>query len=183
VIPPFNLSGVLPPFVGPTPASPGGGSPYLTSMSEVVGRFATTMERSAILDGLLNYRAILSSLGISQGVQWIDGSFVEDVEITRGAPPRDIDIVTLAHRPASIASPAEWESFVSDHPEVFDAAQAKADFKCDAYYVDLGAEPMQMLEAAVYFHGLFSHQRVTSLWKGILAVPLASDDAAAHLFL
>jgi hypothetical protein len=152
-------------------------------MGDLVNRFATSAERGAILEGLLNYRAVLLNLGIDQGLQWIDGSFVEDVEGTRGAPPRDIDIVTLAHRPASIASPADWESFVLAHPEVFDSAQAKADFKCDAYYVDLDSSPMQMLEAAVYWHSLFSHQRVTSLWKGILAVPLVSNDAAAHLFL
>jgi len=30
-----------------------------------------------------------------------------------------------------------------------------------------------------YWYGLFSHQRETAVWKGMIELPLASDDEAA----
>jgi hypothetical protein len=66
-------------------------------MSEVVLRYGVTAERAAILTGLLDYRAALRNVGIMDGFQWLDGSFVEDVEAIRSRPPSDIDVVTFAH--------------------------------------------------------------------------------------
>jgi hypothetical protein len=68
-------------------------------MTALVQRFAASRERLDILRGLLEYRAALGAIGIVQGFQWLDGSFVEDVEVTKGRPPSDIDVVTLAYRP------------------------------------------------------------------------------------
>jgi len=50
------------------------------------------------------YRAALRDLGLN-GVQWINGSFCEDVERTRGRPPGDIDLVSLIVRPPTAQSP------------------------------------------------------------------------------
>ena len=152
-------------------------------MTQLVQRFGTTPERVGILNGLLAYRGVLSSLAISDGLQWLDGSFVEDVENKRGRPPGDIDIVTLARRPPTIATATDWEAFVDGHPEVFDPVQTKAEFKCDAYYIDLDLLPELVVGGVIYYFGLFSHQRVTSLWKGMIAVPLISDDDVAQLLL
>jgi hypothetical protein len=71
MIPPFNLSGVLPPFIGPSPVVPAGMSPYATTMTEIVGRLVITPERAALCRGLLAHRRDLRDLGITSGVQWI----------------------------------------------------------------------------------------------------------------
>lgn len=79
MIPPFTVSGVLPPFIGGDPTSFTGQAPYRTSMVEVVNRFSFSIERVAILEGLFDYRDKMRSLNV-KGYQWLDGSFVEDCE-------------------------------------------------------------------------------------------------------
>lgn len=110
MIPTFNISGVLPPFVGESPTVKAAMSPYLTTMSAIVGRFATSVERKKILAGLLAYRAALRNLGLVNGFQWIDGSFVEDIENTQNRPPADVDVVTFSSRPDIQAG--EWSRLV-----------------------------------------------------------------------
>jgi Family of unknown function (DUF6932) len=101
-IPPFNLDGVLPPFVGPH--GPGGDpqdmSPCGANPVEVVTRFATTVQRCEILKGWLGHRDALNRLGLSSGFQWLDGSFVEAKQ------PNDLDVVTFFRRPTSASSQA-----------------------------------------------------------------------------
>ncbi|MCJ2079045.1 hypothetical protein MKK68_25995 [Methylobacterium sp. E-016] len=181
MIPHFNLSLVIPPFVGADATDPDGMSPYEASMTEVVGRFGITAERAEILEGLLDYREELRRLGIVQGFQWIAGSFCENVEIIRNRPPGDVDIVTFAYR--HIADNAQWDAFFQGNPQVFDPYEAKQRFKTDAYYVDFGIEADFIVDATSYWSGLFSHQRNSHLWKGMLKVSLASDDAAARAML
>jgi hypothetical protein len=147
-------------------------------MVELVRRFATSPERAQILEGLLNYRDALRSIGVTSGYQWIDGSFVEDVETTRGRPPGDVDLVTVAHRP--ISDDAAWRALVVGNLHVFDPAVSKVRFKSDAYYIDLNKPPRLVVEDTVYFFGLFSHQKATFLWKGVLRIPLISDDHLAR---
>ena len=74
-------------------------SPYTVSLSEVIKRHATSEARVRILTGLLDFRADLRAVGINDGLQWLDGSFVEDVEGIRGRAPADMDLVTFAHLP------------------------------------------------------------------------------------
>jgi hypothetical protein len=83
MIPSMNTSMVLPPFVGAEPGNPAEMSPYRTTMVGVVERFAISLERIAILRGLLSYRDKLRELGLIDGHQWLDGSFVENVETIR----------------------------------------------------------------------------------------------------
>jgi hypothetical protein len=99
VIPAYNHSHVLPPFVGVDPTVRQGVSPYETTLSDLVDRFSTSPERAAILWGLLDYRAILNPLGIVSGYQWLSGSFTENIEALQARPPGDVDVVTVAHRP------------------------------------------------------------------------------------
>jgi hypothetical protein len=150
-------------------------------MTDLVQRFATSPERTTILEGLLNYRAALQAVGIAQGCQWIGGSFVEDAETNRGRPPIDIDLVTFAYRPN--VDDTAWLNLSNERGDLFDFNESKRKYRCDAYYVDLNIYPHLILSSVSYFYGLFSHQRVTSLWKGMITVPLVSDDAMARLLL
>ena len=181
MIPAFNVSGVLPPYVGDSPTVKAEMSPYQTTMTALVKRFATSPERIEILMGLIGYREKLRSLGLQDGFQWIDGSFVEQVELTRSRPPADVDVVTFARRPA--ITDEEWVNLAQANVQLFDQTAVKTQFKCDAYFVDLGINPALIVSDTRYWFGLFSHQRDTSLWKGMLAVPLDSDDIAAQQML
>jgi hypothetical protein len=110
MIPALTISGVLPPFIA-NPAVRGGTSPYLTSMSELATRFCTTQPRADLFRGLVRLRKELIAFGFTQGAQWIDGSFCEDVERNRGRPPADIDIVTLTVPPPQFADRAALATF------------------------------------------------------------------------
>ena len=175
MIPNFEASGVLPPFLGANPTKSAEQAPYKVSLDEFVEHFATSKERVNILEGFLNFRIQLKLKGITQGFQWLDGSFVEDVESVRGRPPKDIDIVTFASRPYGLDD-IGWRNFILNISLFFDANQSKAKYKCDHYYVDLQINPIALVSQTRYWFGLFSHQRATSLWKGMLEVELADDE-------
>lgn len=183
LIPDFNLSEVLPPFLGEKPTSRAQMSPYSCEMSDFAKRFNTSPQRTSILDGLLDYREALVKAGITEGFQWLDGSFVENVEVTRGRPPGDIDIVTFARRPVNSKADIDWRIFFQTNIALFDPKVTKAQYKCDAYFIDLDKKSEIIVDDSRYFFGLFSHQKVTALWKGMVRVPLESDDAAARLLL
>lgn len=183
MIPRFGPSGALPPYVGHSPTDPRGVSPYLTSMSEIAGTLAMTPERARLCKGLLEYRENLRNLGVIQGFQWIDGSFCEDVEGMRGRPPGDIDLVTLLVRPPTYQDTAAWNALVLSNLHVFKSDQAKARYRCEGFFIDLNAQGANIISQITYWFGLFSHQKVTSLWKGILQVDLVSDDAAASFHI
>lgn len=99
MIPKFEESGVHPPLIGACPTKPANQAPYKVSLEAFVEHFATSKERKEILIGFIKYRYELKLLAIENGFQWLDGSFVENVEKTRGRAPNDIDLVTFAHRP------------------------------------------------------------------------------------
>jgi hypothetical protein len=184
-IPAFTPSSALPPFLGSDPAIPAAMSPYKTSLVKLVDRFATTSARKDILKGYLDHRAALLSLGIS-GFQWLDGSFLEDIESLEGRAPRDIDLVTFVVRPAHLLNDQiAWNAMLNSNRQIFEALQAKATFRTDAYFVDIKFGPQYVIQQTTYWFGLFSHRRITSLWKGILEIPLTatSDDASAIALL
>jgi hypothetical protein len=160
-------------------------APYPTSLSELAQRFCTSARRVALFRGLLNYRAAMVSLGFDQGYQWIDGSFVEAVETTRGTPPNDIDLVTLTVRPSAwlTLTLPQVQAAMASRPDLFLAHEAKKAFSCEAFVIDIGQPAHAVAKQLVYWYGLFSHQRATFLWKGIVEVPLVSDDAAAAAYL
>jgi hypothetical protein len=181
VIPAFGLSGALPPFVGSSATVLSGVSPYSTTMSEIVTTLATSPERAKLCKGLLDYRKALRDLGVVKGIQWIDGSFCENVEMTRGRPPGDIDIVTLLERPPAHQADLAWIALVNSNLLLFQSAKAKSLYGCEAFFIDLNRPVDRIVSQITYWFGLFTHQKVTHLWKGILQVPLISDDAAAEL--
>ena len=179
-IPAFNGSGVLPPFLGSDPTGPALVSPYRTTLTEIVDRFSFSPERRAILNGFLSYRAALFTSGL-KGFQWLDGSFLEDVEITQSRPPKDIDCVTFVRRPFGCVSTAAWQAFILNNQALLTPHLTKQQYSTDAYLVDLEIPPEQVVKQTAYWFGLFSHRRTTSLWKGMLEVGLQNqaDDASA----
>lgn len=184
MIPSLNSSGVLPPFLsqeGPTTSN--SMAPYRTDMLEVARALCHTEERREILRGLISYRRELRAAGIDIGFQWLAGSFLEDCEKQRQRPPKDIDIVTFARRPSSVKAQADWIAFYGANPDLFDQRVTQAKHKCDAYYVDLHLPPEYLVSRSRFWFGLFSHQRETYVWKGLLELPLSIDDSAAELYL
>lgn len=180
VLPPFTLSGVLPPYhpdVGPT-ANAAGRSPYRVDPEVLVARYATSPERKLLLRNLFAYRQTLRDLGMT-GYQWIDGSFVEDVEQNRGRPPADIDLITHVFRPIQHSDAVAWDEFLDQN---WGEIQPQG-YGLHCFLLDLMNPPPVVVSQAVYWFGLFSHQRDTALWKGIVQIDLSADDTAALALL
>src|SRR5690625_4652366 len=180
MIPSYTISGVLPPFIGDNPVNEAAMSPYHTTLLEVCERFALSKDRVKILTGLIKYRQAIKQAGFSRGFQWIDGSFVENVEAIRSRPPADIDIVTFTYPPEFDRSDSKAvDNFLQKNSHLLSSEQCKIDFACDAYLVDLSSTPEIIVSDARYWFGLFSHQRETSLWKGILQIDLDTHEDEA----
>lgn len=184
-IPEFGFGNVLPPFLANDVVGVfAPRSPYLATMSELVMRFATSPERTTILRGLIGFREEIRNLGFSTGFQWIDGSFVEHCEVVKGRPPSDVDVVSVMRRPDYYAEGAAWGQFIDQYGEtLLDPAYCKEKFHCDAYFIDLDIPPEFVSVQAAYWFGLFSHQRDTFRWKGMVQVELQCDDDAASVAL
>ena len=178
MFPSFNHSGVIPPFW--TDPTQNDGSPYITDLCTLVSGLGTTPERRQLLTGLLDYRAAMRGVGITSGFQLIDGSFTENCEILRGRAPSDIDLLTYAHLPVG---PADVFKFVQSNSGLFISALTKQTYGCDAYFVDMGKATELIIDETFYWHGLFSHQKITATWKGMLRIPLMADDIAARVLL
>lgn len=168
-IPKARPGGLLPPFLK-SPTRRDDVSPYRVTGLELVERYAISSHRIRILEGLLAYRAELRRVGLVTGFQWIDGSFVEVLD----REPNDVDVVTVSPMPQS-CDPAD------DH--LFRIAEVRKRFLCDGYFVNLdNDDPVWAINESVYWYGLFSHQRRSERWKGILQLELAprdNDEAAA----
>lgn len=175
-IPNWTAEGVLPPLDVGNPAG-SNRSPYPVSLYDVVVRFGTTAERCAILDGYLRHRAALHANGYLAGFQWLDGSFMEQVETMEHRPPQDIDVVSFVQAPAP-ANPAPGDLDALDH------AAAKARFKVDSYFVELEAvAPREVAFWSAYWYSMWGHRRNLA-WKGFLQVDLGpTEDAAARHWL
>jgi hypothetical protein len=169
-IPDWTAEGVLPPLDVANPTS-AHRAPYTVSLYDLVVRFGTSPERRAILDGYLRYRAALHANGYQAGFQWLDGSFMEDVETLEGRPPRDIDVVSFVLSPVT-ANPAPEDLDALDH------APAKARFSVDSYFVELDALPPHDLTSwTAYWYSMWAHRRNLA-WKGFLQVELRPDEDA-----
>jgi hypothetical protein len=141
-------------------------SPYSISMLDLVMRFATTPARHRILSGFVHYRAALQAIGLVSGMQWLDGSFMEQIELLGQRPPRDLDVVTFLHTPPGFA-------LDPSNTGVFDHDEAKARFHVDSYFVELDELPARAIVAqSAYWYSLWSHRR-NGAWKGFLEVDLA----------
>ena len=178
-IPDWNPSGVLPAFVG-FPTSGSLRSPYAVGLTDLVLRLGDTTERRKHLVGLLDYRAALNSIGVTNGFQWINGSFVEDTMSHSRPEPKDIDVVTLFHLPDGTTQ----DQLIQTNRILFTPGCTRARYGVDAYHVVLDSKSLHFLVRRItYWNNLWSHDR-KSRWKGYLEVDLSdSEDAEARTAL
>ncbi len=176
-IPRWNSEGVLPPIDSADPTS-ASRSPYQVALADFVLHFGTSEPRCAILDGLLRYRAALHAAGLVEGFQWINGSFLEHVEVVLNRPPNDVDVVTFYRLPAG----ATQKGIRDIAPDLFDHDSVKQEFRIDGYLVHLDQTPKALVERSAYWYSLWSHRRDRT-WKGFIEIGLAADDAPAAGFL
>lgn len=130
MIPPFSKNNVLPPFLGPTPTNRGYQSPYNSNIMEVCRYFAKTPARIEILKGFVQFRIDCSTHGIGEGFQWIDGSFMENVEVSQSRDPNDIDVVSLIHA----KNAAEEDIINNNFPAFCSPKLSKKQYKVDHYF-------------------------------------------------
>lgn len=179
-IPAWNSAGVLPPIRPNALGNSPDRSPYVVELAVLFERFAISPERMAILDGLLRFRADLHAAGITSGFQWLDGSFLEQVEVLEGRAPRDMDVVTFLDLPHGL----DQQSLAQRHGTLFDQKHLKATYMMDAYFAVLG-QPTDhwQVKNIAYWYSLWSHRR-DGLWKGFVQVDLdPSQDGDSRAIL
>lgn len=178
-LPEWNSQGFLPPILPGEKGHSISRSPYAISCLELVKRFGSSVERLSILQGFLNYRKKLHELGLVQGVQWLDGSFVENIEVLESRAPNDIDVVTFADMPEG----ENQRSLVEGNTEVFLPTAAKQAYKVDGYCIFLDGQANQsFIKQVTYWYSMWSHTR-SEQWKGFLQVDLnnTDDESAVEL--
>ncbi len=144
-IPNWNSIGVIPPIDEQQPTS-AERSPYLVSLIDFVRRFGNTQERISVLNGFLKYREALHSVGLVSGFQWLDGSFLEHVELLESRHPNDIDVVTFYELPIGKTQ----LNLQSQAPALFPATRSgqqslKSTYHVDAYLEYLGKSPARLV--------------------------------------
>ena len=171
VIPDWTPKAVIPvvrPVRREEQALPENRSPFEATMTHVVERFAFTAQRAQLIHNLIDYRKALYAAGITDGFQWLNGSFVEHVE-TRPRPgkaprPDDIDLVTFYHPPGQ------------QTPETYDLFRPSATrqrFNIDGYGIPLGVEfTADQVEAIAYWYGMWSLRIDDHEPKGFVQVHL-----------
>lgn len=170
-IPDWDAEGIIPPRDHECPASRER-SPYRASLIDLVRRFGNTHSRRNLLSGLLDFRAELHRAGLTRGFQWIDGSFVEDVEKTRKRPPCDIDVVTFYYIPDEQTEASLKEKF----PTLFNRAAVKEQYGIDSYPISLKQPALEdtlekIVERVTYWYSVWSHT-CDMQWKGYVQVDL-----------
>ena len=175
-IPTFDHNLVIPPHLG-DPVNARQLSPYPCTTLDLCQRFGTSDERRLILGKFLDFRDRLRGVGLTNGFQWLDGSFLEDVETRESRPPKDLDLVTVYW---GYDAPFQ-RNLMASFPEFASPALSKVNFSLDHYPFDAGFSPAFTLEQTRYWILLFSHTRL-GVWKGILRVELntAAEDALAR---
>ena len=179
IIPEWNIDGVLPPInkVSPTSISR---SPYSISLSDFIFRFGNTSHRKDRIRGYLRFRSELHKLGLVNGFQWVNGSFLENIEDTEKRDPHDIDIVTFYHSPDGKTQNSLYES----NPTLFTPNITKLEYKVDAYFTQLDhSSPEYLVKWSTYWYSIWSHRR-DGLWKGFVQIDLSDkedDDAMSIL--
>ena len=172
-IPPWNSSGVVPPIYPGYPGNSPFRAPFQVSLLDFIQRFSNTQRRQKILKGLLEYRNNLHHAGLSKGFQWINGSFVENVEANKNRNPNDIDVVTFFELP-----PGETEvTLNTKSPHLFDNKQIKQQFLTDSYCFPLGNDkPISyFIKLSHYWYSMWAHQRDSFAWKGFLEIDLSRE--------
>ena len=82
-IPDFDHNHVIPPHLG-NPSKGGDISPFECTTLELCQKFSTSKERIEILQKFLDFRKRTVNSGVKVGFQWLDGSFLENIEKSEG---------------------------------------------------------------------------------------------------
>ena len=131
-------------------------SPYRLTLPQFAERYGGSDGRLALLSSLLEYRAGLRGTGVVSWFQWVNGSFVEDVQQTRGREPEDIDLVTFYHLPDGRTA----DEFQEEHPVVFDWKTVERKWSLDSYCVPLNGDSVEdLLTAFGYWDHWWSHTK------------------------
>lgn len=172
MIPEWNIANVLPPIRPGAQGHSSDRSPYKVTLTQVVERFALSVERMKVLQGLLAYRHELHQIGIEAGFQWLDGSFMENIETLESRHPNDVDVVSFFHLPEGV----DQSKLAMDHAHLFTPDQTKSQFYVDAYACILGQPTTGYhVRTISYWYSMWSHRR-DSLWKGFVQVSLSSEE-------
>jgi hypothetical protein len=169
-IPVWDSRGLMPTVDPIKPTAPNR-SPYEVSVLDFTTKFGSSSERTAILRGWLEHRAALHRLGYTSGFQWVDGSFLENIERHGNRAPNDIDVVSFVELSGQSA-PLQGDD------EALDQAAAKLRFRVDAYFVELNLPPRLLVSQTAYWYSLWAHTR-DQHWKGFVQIDLRPDDEAA----
>jgi hypothetical protein len=165
-IPAFNHNNVLPPYLK-TPTAIEDQSPYECTTLELCKTFATTIPRITILKKYIEFRTQLNNFGVIFGFQWLDGSFVEDIEKSQKRAPRDLDIVTFF---GDITNDRQNE-IAQAFPAFYNPIISKAHYHLDHYLFDFCYSPINTVKMTQYWIQLFTHNK-ENIWKGILQIDL-----------
>lgn len=166
-VPAWDIDGFLP-VIHPITLTP---SPYKISSEQLIAAMGTTLERIRLLRGWLNLRRELYGIGLEDGWQWINGSFVENVEASQNRSPNDIDVVTFFYIPSNRVA-----ELAKQHRRLWLTQFTRVEFGVDAYYVDMENLPFsEQRKRMEYWHTEWSHTR-NAEEKGYLSVRLSSDD-------
>lgn len=165
-IPSFDHNNVLPPYKS-SPVNRNDTSPYSCTILELCYRFSTSKIRIEILKNFILFRQRMNTFQIINGFQWVDGSFVENIEVSENRDPSDLDVVTfcggLDHN--------KINDIRNNFPEFIDFNLSKKNYFIDHYPVDYCSDPDITVEATKYWLQLFTHNRL-GIWKGMLKLSL-----------
>ena len=167
-IPEWDDRGLLPPYLGHQ-ADTEDRSPYQVLLTDMVDRFITTSARRDLLAGFLDFRAALRQAGLTQGFQWVNGSFIEDIMNIEAREPRDIDVITFYHLPNGYTQ----MDFIRHFPLIANRVAIKNQYKIDARFLCMDNDDMLYLARRfAYYNSLWSHRRNWE-WKGYLQIDLS----------
>jgi hypothetical protein len=124
----------------------------------------------------LDFRNNIHGLGVRSGYQWLDGSFLEDIERKENRDPQDLDLVTVF---AGIDA-ADLTAIEAACPAFIDRKESKRLYLLDHFPFRADESIVLTIESTRYWIQLFTHRR-DQIWKGMLRIALdtPADDAAA----
>jgi hypothetical protein len=169
-IPDWTPDGVLPPINPFSPTSVDR-SPYNVSLIDFITHFGINPQRLKILSGFLTFRALWHTAGITHGFQWIDGSYIENIEALENRTPADVDVVTFFRRPSGLSQ----IELADQAPQLFQTSshqEIKTQFHIDHYPVSLEMLPENLVHQTSYWYSVWAHRR-NHQWKGFLEIDLS----------
>jgi hypothetical protein len=180
-IPDWDAEGYLPALLGHETMEVSH-PPYPVSLTDLVRRFRGSDRRREILSGFLGFRANLYHAGLNDGIQWINGSFVNDKMSQKGEEPGDIDVITLFNVPPGVTQ----QQLLTGSPELFGGPgvnRNKELFDVDSYFVSLNSGSVSYTTKSIAFWNNLWYHTKEGRRKGFLSVDLApnEDQDAANL--